>query len=463
MSYYEGSIPTEIVAAFKKHPGYTLLVKGTAGSGKTIFSLELLRQLSKDREALYLSTRVDVNTFIDHIDPITLADSNCTILSAFDTTSSFFSKKTGTDTQLTYMSQPEFSSTLYQRLTGTKDPKIVIIDSIDALRANLNAFDLQFENMLLEICKETNSSMVFVSEVARDDPLDYLVDGIITLEDQDMGMGRLRNLVINKLRGGYIPQKRYLFTLHNGCFSNFPPYIHKFPAIMRKVKPIGDPRDNYVSTGNSDYDSLLNGGFELGSWILIEVTHAVGQGLQLFYFPLVTNHLALGRGLKCVVPEGLCQDRTILENFVENDLLECHARWFVPEVQQQSSNERLLNDDGVKAVHEIQSVETSMSNCVPCLIMLGLDTLENIYSVHLMNKIVARSIALTRKMKNVTVAIYKENQEWNLGTAAPSAHWKLDVIGKSLTLQGIFPQTGVFVLNPDLSKGHMNYRLIPIV
>jgi hypothetical protein len=167
----------------------------------------------------------------------------------------------------------------------------------------------------------------------------------------------------------------------------------------------------------------------------------------------------------CVAPKGLSQetDREFLANFVEKDLLKNHTHWFVREAHQQASNVHQLNEDGVKVVQEIQSVETVMSNYEPFLIMLGLDTLRNVYGVHFLNKMVTQFIAWSKKMKSAIIAIHSESREWNLGTTAPSSHWKIDMIGNSLTIQGIIPQTGVFVLSPDLLKGSINYRLIPIV
>jgi len=41
-----------------------LLVKGKAGSGKTIFSLECLADLAEKGCGFYFSTRVDINTVL---------------------------------------------------------------------------------------------------------------------------------------------------------------------------------------------------------------------------------------------------------------------------------------------------------------------------------------------------------------------------------------------------------------
>jgi KaiC/GvpD/RAD55 family RecA-like ATPase len=56
----QGIILPEIVNFFEERYGKTLVIKGTPGSGKTVFALTMLSMLKRD--GVYLSTRVDPDT-----------------------------------------------------------------------------------------------------------------------------------------------------------------------------------------------------------------------------------------------------------------------------------------------------------------------------------------------------------------------------------------------------------------
>ena len=54
----EGRLPGEIVRFFENQGGHSLIVKGSAGTGKTTFSLQLIEELKGMQNSYYLSTRV---------------------------------------------------------------------------------------------------------------------------------------------------------------------------------------------------------------------------------------------------------------------------------------------------------------------------------------------------------------------------------------------------------------------
>src|SRR5512136_193112 len=55
----QNSIPREIKDFFTVEGGQTLLIKGLPGTGKTTLALEIMNSLCKDRNGMYISTRVD--------------------------------------------------------------------------------------------------------------------------------------------------------------------------------------------------------------------------------------------------------------------------------------------------------------------------------------------------------------------------------------------------------------------
>ena len=51
-------IPEELLQFFDSPGGHSLIVRGTAGTGKTTFALQLAEELGEEARAFYLSIRV---------------------------------------------------------------------------------------------------------------------------------------------------------------------------------------------------------------------------------------------------------------------------------------------------------------------------------------------------------------------------------------------------------------------
>ncbi|MBS7614567.1 hypothetical protein KEJ18_02380 [Candidatus Bathyarchaeota archaeon] len=131
------------------------------------------------------------------------------------------------------------------------DNPVVVIDSWDAVLnyANLKDQGAALTQSLCELCHEVGTHLILVSETADQTPLDFIVDGVVTLSDMEirgeavggqvyseqLSSRTMRLIELNKLRGVKREQKSYVFTLHNGRFQSFPPYaVH----AASKLKPV---------------------------------------------------------------------------------------------------------------------------------------------------------------------------------------------------------------------------------
>jgi hypothetical protein len=268
------------------------------------------------------------------------------------------------------------------------------------------------------------------------------------------------------MRGREILNETYLTSLHKGRFKTFYPLKYRFPAIILKSETIGDPDENHVSTGSTDFDDLL-GGFEKGSWNLFEITSPVGNALDIIFIPLITNHLNNGRPVITIFREGVSFDSrqqylnvfTGTERWIDQTAnieryvpIKTPTRYQLPEKLDQLLD--LLES-------ERQKLQERVGNTF--LINLGLDALENKYGIPALNELIAITVSKARVEGDVIVGWLKEKQEFRGGTTAANSNWKIDLIDRALVLEGIIPATEYYAISPILYKGYIDFTLTPVL
>ena len=152
--------------------------------------------------------------------------------------------------------------------TEEMDNPMIIIDSWDAVLNYTSHLigDAQhsFEQNICEFARDLDTHLILVSEFANVMPLDYIVDGVVTMEqfrlpglaEESMRNRYVRQIKLDKLRGVEISQKTYTASLHNGRFNFFEPYRdHEDARIASDGVRVPDPADDRISTGIPDLDS----------------------------------------------------------------------------------------------------------------------------------------------------------------------------------------------------------------
>ena len=141
------------------------------------------------------------------------------------------------------------------------DNPMIVVDSWDAI-LNYTAKimgDAQhgFEQNMCEFARDLGIHLIFVSEFSDVAPLDYIVDGVVTMEnfrlrgtglDNSSGMRTryVRQIRLEKLRGVEIRRKTYIATLHGGRFRYFEPYREHTDAriggdvVRSPIHPMGE-------------------------------------------------------------------------------------------------------------------------------------------------------------------------------------------------------------------------------
>ncbi|MDQ6667170.1 MAG: hypothetical protein M3Y53_02965 [Thermoproteota archaeon] len=297
-------IPYELLE-FVRRDTYSLLVKGYAGAGKTTLSLTILRTLKIKNNFFYISTRlspkqlfvyypwlgryVDIVPNQDETPP--LASSSHRIgynLSSFE------------DARL---DEPE---SLFERITNqlmdVKAP-IIIIDSWDAIASFMDKeARLNNERVLQTWRERAGAKLIFISENPTDPTLDFLVDGIVELNQKLHDGMRIREIALTKLRGIQIRKPSYIYTLNKGIFQSYNPYdpcdfmfsdsynnnninsnIDQTERL-RRGSPIHTPsptQHHHVPSGFEQLDEALGGGFPKKGIVLLETQSNIHAKITL--------------------------------------------------------------------------------------------------------------------------------------------------------------------------------------
>jgi KaiC/GvpD/RAD55 family RecA-like ATPase len=273
-------IPDEL-ERFVRRDTYALLIKGKAGTGKTTLSLTILKTLGQASNFFYISTRVSprqlftyypwLDHFVQTIKPQPASDNEEQVykMSMFE------------DARL---DEPE---SLFERITNelmdVKAP-IIIIDSWDAIASFMDKeARLNNERVLQTWRERAGAKLIFISEDTSYSTLDFLVDGIVELDQSVYDSCRLRQIKMIKLRGVRMLNQTYNFSLNNSIFTSFKTYKPSEYVLDRaasqndfskrkdyQMKPYPVEGVGRIPTGYPEFDAVLEGGLPRKGIVIIK-------------------------------------------------------------------------------------------------------------------------------------------------------------------------------------------------
>ncbi|HZQ10313.1 MAG TPA: ATPase domain-containing protein [Anaerolineae bacterium] len=252
------------------------LLVGSAGSGKTVFSVEWLLEGRRCGEPLLYITLTEPASDIQR----NMASFGWQLdgIDLLDLTPTGDADESAEEYQIFAPSEVEHVAVwqaIYQAVKE-KRPQRLVIDSITQLRY-LSTDEYQFRKKILGLVSFLNRSKCTsllsfeTSELERETSVGLAVDGLIRLraEVSPSRVIGLRSLQVEKFRG-------------SGFISGFHPMritddgIHVFP---HRIEPIGGsyPAVQLLSSGIPQLDELLGGGLESGTTTIISGPSGVGK------------------------------------------------------------------------------------------------------------------------------------------------------------------------------------------
>ena len=453
-------IPKEIKNFFGIEEGQALLIKGLPGTGKTTLALEIINALCEKKNGVYISTRIDpqrlyaTNPWISDIIPPK------NVINA--TQNRLLKSLKGATRELSeYDAVLDFFRVFFDEAEEMDNPMIVI-DSWDAVLNYTSHFieDTQhsFEQNMCEFARDTGIHLILVSEFADTMPLDYIVDGVVTMEQfklmgssgtdspNSMRTRHARQIRLNKLRGVEIRQKTYTTTLHGGRFSYFEPYReHQDARIASDVVRVPDPGEFRISTGIPDLD-ILTGGLKYGSCNVIEIDHGVGKRYYQILTALASNALKNGRGV-FILP-------SIGYQLSSRDI-------FVPTnvVISQPGEDEDLEEWGKELLEKWDGLRERTGK--PILNIIGMDAMEFAFGYKQLLNMANRMIRKWKETNDVNVFVVKTGQESiNMAIHTADTYFLVNELNGGLCLYGIIPRTEPYNL---LFETQNKISLTPIV
>lgn len=449
------SIPREIKDFFQIEDGQTLLIKGLPGTGKTTLALEIMNSLCEDRNGIYISTRIDprrlyaTNPWIEEV----LMPKN--VVNATQTKLLESLKGMGKDLS-NYYAVLDFFKVFFDE-TEEMDNPMIIIDSWDAV-LNYTAHLIgesqhSFEQNICEFARDLDTHLIFVSEFSNVMPLDYIVDGVVTMEQfrlpghakGSMRTRYVRQIKLDKLRGVEIGQKTYTVTLHGGRFRFFEPYReHKDARIDSNGVRVPDPSEDRISTGIPDFDTVT-GGLKYGSCNVLEIDHGVGKRYYQILTALASNAIKNGRGVFILPSIGYqLSSRDI---FVPTNVIisqpegEDPAAW------------------GKDLLEKWDALRERTGR--PILNIIGLDAIEFSFGYKAALNLTNLMIRNWKETNDINVLVVKSGQEsMNMAIHTADTYFLVNELNGGLCLYGVIPRTEPYNM---LLKDRNRISLTPMV
>jgi KaiC/GvpD/RAD55 family RecA-like ATPase len=450
-------IPNEL-AEFFKVKGRTLLVKGVAGTGKTLFGFNILKESGEYGNAMWVNSRdMDSADFseLERVVPdrrrINAARREKNVESS--------------DPELT---ESGIIETLYDEIAEIENP-MVVIDSFDGLTTDLKESEKERLRIdLVRLARDTGARVVVIIETFEPNPLDYLADGIVTLIENSIEARRVREIYLNKLRGTVIKQPKYPFTLVDGKYQGFAPFEVE-PIAHPVIPPPRQDFRNKISTGIEHFDVILDGGYQKGSANLLEVGEGVGNAYYWLVVPTIINNLNLRRGLMHIPSEG--RSRAMLYNFIHSHVGKKYINSLVISLGNDEripkSTPNVFPSKGKDIHRDLEPLllaRERLSKKEPTLSLIGLDTLEHTYGVEDAHRMVANFVSETERRKGVDLFLANQGQQIiDRISHLVGTHWKILNLHKSIVMYGIVPRTEVFNVSVDMTKEFIETKLTAIL
>ncbi|MCS6887136.1 ATPase domain-containing protein [Chloroflexus sp.] len=258
-------------------PQYAYLVRGGPGAGKTTLGLHFLATgAARGETALFISLEEAESKIRRNAARVGIDLSKVHILD-LSPSSDFFAKTEIYDI---------FSPAEVEREPLTRQ----IVETVQRLRPSRVFFDpitqfryltpdvFQFRKQVISFLRflaEQQTTVIFSAENSPafpDDDLQYVADGIITLELTQSG----RYLSVSKMRGSSFISGRHAMRLTDNGLQVFPRIIPSPLIAGHAFTPI--------PSGVPELDELLNGGIERGTITLITGPSGVGKTTLGFQF-----------------------------------------------------------------------------------------------------------------------------------------------------------------------------------
>ncbi|MCG6659779.1 AAA family ATPase [Halomonas campisalis] len=247
------------------------LLRGGPGLGKTTLGLSFLTAAGEGESTLFIGFQEPEAELRANAATVGLDTRGIEFLSLAPTEEFFTGAQTYDVFAASDVEQAPMVDTVIEAVERIQ-PQRVFIDSLTHLRL-LSADRYQFRQQVVSLLRfliERGATAVFTSESSvenPDDDLQFLADGIITLEAGTSSP----TIKVSKLRGSAVLRGRHEYRVDESGVHVFP---RTMPPAQRLTEGAGTVQ---FRSGNATFDKMLHGGFEDGTITLITGPSGIGK------------------------------------------------------------------------------------------------------------------------------------------------------------------------------------------
>ncbi len=459
-------IPPELDEALSAGAGFSLLIKGEPGTGKTMLAFEILEEF-EGKDAVYLSTRVSLPALYEQF-PWLKERPNFSVI---DATKLYISAKA-------FPRPRSLAEILHTKLEEAKKPATLVIDSWEAIisggkEERREVLEAEIADIVRHYATEYKMNLILISETSGTIPLDYIVDGIIELSRISLDYRRAREILLKKLRGIRINQHKYGFTLEGGRFRSFSPFERRKVEKPRKVAIVPNTA-THISTGCMEIDRILGGGLSKGSTAMVEY----GDDLSLLGYQSIVAHMIINsiqQGTHCVkIPSSGWDERRLRRGILPFVKEEDYLKYFtVFEIRREKkeARENVKVVEGVNLDEEFPVFRDFVSHLKPpVMVIIGTDWLEYQYRLKALGnleealEVFAYWIMELREAGNVAVFAMPKGGILGGGLGhMVTTRFELTVLDRSVVFYCNRPDTKLYSLDNVMTEDALKLTLTPFV
>ncbi|MHA1270101.1 MAG: RAD55 family ATPase [Candidatus Helarchaeota archaeon] len=475
MGNLNNSIPEEILNSFKGEQGFSLLIKGDAGTGKTTLALEILARMPN---AIYISSRVSPQSLFNQFPWIrNIPKENIFDGTQIEVNYPDRSRKDAFINAVKFRNVPDFIKLIYAKADEVKPNKTtIVVDSWDAiLGAIVHEWEKRnipgvSETILAELTRQMNINLILITETYEGSFLDYIVDGIIKMEKFEYDGKRMRTLTIEKLRGVTINNFKYLFTLKDGRFYFFKP-LPKIKNILQKIVVKPTALENKIGTGIEDFNRLIGGGFPINSRNMFIVDKTVGSDYIILLYSLILNHIKNKKGILQILSiEANNFDLiNVMKNLIKELNIDDYYKIIKSGLFEEKEIELTENSksylDLLKSYLNKEINDCKLHNKIPLLIIYDIDMVELLIDSHNLLKYLINVSNEVKKIPHIEFIIIKSSQQY----AYELINWTdytfyIFKYQNNVLIRGKLPETVIFGFDlKELKDNSVQLNLLPIL
>lgn len=512
------TFPKEIIKFLSSSGGHSLILRGTAGTGKTTLALQMIEELAAVQQSYYMSTRVSDQSLFHQFPWLLDKVREGEILKARKKVR----KKADSEQQVEKIllglaaikgelkaekvkaprrelmrlqgiieqggeesaAEPGEKEDELVVSVGPMMPEIemaydvvdkalpertlVVIDSIDALAEKYGVpASRLISTMQKDLVEGCGTNVVYVLETP-DQLLDYLGDGVIYLTLSSATGRRIREMDIQKLRGCEIRQPKYVYTLLGGRVRTFEYTRYMKPEKPKKFEAVSDTDSKHVSTGMPELDAMLGGGLRKGTITLIELSPGVPVIASApIESAIICNSVVQGRGVAWIPTKktGAESAREELLGFVDPGDFEKSVRILEPHAPAGSPKAYAMTLEGedVRVDIKWQDVEYALRNTgSPLLTIIGFDSLESVYGSGVLDGMMEFLTSLLNNEGIFVATVTPSVKSTSRLSDLAHTHLRIDKISGVTMIRGEEPYTAPHAMTEPEPRD-FRPKLVPIL